>query len=200
MLVGPDQLAGELERVKQGVLIQMPREDFEKQLANAAKKAASGKSTPRLIEARYRATLQTEPALVGSGHWKTINPGAGPALLPLLPLNLALRQARFENLAKDAKSDAVIAEFDSRNLALLFEQPGEKTVLLDWSARGEVLPEGLHFTLEFPPAPVAVLELNLPIDQIVSADAAEVALSGPHPAETEDRSNWKISCSKPPCV
>jgi hypothetical protein len=186
--------------LKQGPLVQMPRAEFDQLLRDAAQKSADAKNPPRLVGALYRATLQNEPALVGSGQWKTINPAGGPALLPLSPLNLALRQARFENPDGDGKPDALIAEFDGRSPALLLEHPGgHKTVLLDWSARAEVRPEGLRFALDFPPAPIAVLELNVPADRVVSAGVG-VAVSGPHPAEADNRRLWKISCSNKPGV
>ena len=198
VLISPEQLPAKLESVKNGVLVQLPRAQFEKLLSDAAKRTADSKNTPRLIEARYRATLQKEPALVGTGQWKTINPSSGPALLPLTPLNLALRQARFEN-SGDARPDALIADFDGRNPALLLEQSGEHSLTLDWSARADVRPEGVYFKLEFPPAPVAVVELNLPADQFLNAEAG-VALSGPFPAEMDNRRLWKISCSGQPSV
>ena len=198
VLISSDQVPAKLERVKEGALIQMPLAEFTKLKSDAAKNAVDARNTPRLIEARYRATLQKEPALVGTGQWKAINPANGAALLPLQPLGLALRQARFEN-AGDARPDALIADFDGRNPALLLEQPGEHAVAFDWSARADARPEGLRFTLEFPPAPVAILELDVPADQIVAVDPG-VALSGPHPAELEGRRLWKISCSSKPGV
>jgi hypothetical protein len=198
VLLTQEQQAAELEHVKEGILLQLPRAEFEKHLRDAAAKVGGAKNTPRLIEARYRATLQKGSALVGTGQWKAINPAAGPALLPLQPLNLALRQARFENAGK-AKPEALLAEFDGRSPALLLEQPGEASVALDWSARADIRPDGLYFTLEFPPAPIALLELNLPADYVVNVGAG-VALSGPHPAEAENRRFWKISCSGKPDV
>ncbi len=198
VLISPEQIPTKLERVKEGVLVQMPLAQFQKLRSDAAKNAVNARNMPRLIEARYRATLQKEPALVGTGQWKAINPANGPALLPLQPLGLALRQARFEN-AGAARPDALIADFDGRNPALLLEQTGEQAVALDWSARADVRPEGLRFALEFPPAPVAGLELDLPADQLVTVDPG-VALSGPHPAELESRRLWKISCSSKPGV
>jgi len=198
VLLSPEQISAELERVKEGVLVQMPLAEFEKRVQDASVIGNGGKKLPRLIEAHYQATLHKNAALVGTGQWKTINPTPGSALLPLQPINLALRHARFEQ-AGIAKEAAHIAEFDGHSPGLLLEQPGEASVALDWSARADVGPDSLYFTLEFPPAPIAILELNLPADYLVSAGAG-VALSGPHLTETTTLRLWKISCSGKPGV
>src|SRR5262249_49992884 len=127
-------------------------------------------------------------------------PASGAALLPLSPVNLAVRQARFENPDGGGTPDALVAEFDGRNPALLLEQPGERSVALDWSARGDARPEGgVLFALEFPPAPVAVLELNLPAEYVVNAGAG-ATLSGPHPAAADARRLRKARGSGQPGV
>src|SRR5437588_373429 len=72
-------------------------------------RAAAASPAPRLIEARYRASLGEGQALVGTAQWKVLHQGSGPALLRLQaegqPFNLAVKQPRYEN------RDAVIAEF-----------------------------------------------------------------------------------------
>src|SRR5262249_18219383 len=178
----------ELPEKLKGVLIEMPRAEFDRLRRDAARNAADRRNPPRLVEARYRATLQPDLTPVGTGQWKTLNPARGPALPPRSPITLAVRQARFET--PDGTPDALIAEFDGRNPALLLEQPGEKSVALDWSARADARPEGgVLFTLEFPAAPVAVFELNLPAEYVVSTGAG-TALSGPHAAEMDTRRLW----------
>jgi hypothetical protein len=184
ILLQPEQLELELKRLKEGVLVQMPRMEFEQKLRDAQRRLR--RRPPVLTEARYRARLE-DASLTGSGQWKVVHSGSGPDLLPLEPLNLALRQVRFEN------RDAVIGDFDGRTPALLIEDVGEHTAFIDWSARGEPRPDGLQFDLKFPPTPLGVLELDLPPDRVVvSLDATLV--SGPHPAEAADRRLWKLFC------
>jgi hypothetical protein len=189
VLLGGDRLPRELDRLKQGVLVQLPRSEFEERVRRAVAKSRRP-NAPMLVEAHYRAALNGQ-ALQGSGQWKVLQRGQGPGLLPLQPggqpFTLALAQARFD------KHDALIAEFDGKSLALLMEEPGEHTVALEWSARGEARPEGLHFDLKVPPAPVAVLELDLPAG--LSPGGAEgCLLSGPYPAAAADRRLWRIGC------
>jgi hypothetical protein len=188
ILLPADQLPRELERVKQGVLRLMPRAEFEEKVRLAAR-AAAGKGPPRLTEARYRATL-TDGGLVGSGSWEIVHSGSGVGLFPLQAngsgFNLALRKVRFEN------RDALVADFDGRAPSLLVEKPGEHTVALEWSARGEEGPDGVRFDLRVPSCAVAVLELDLPADRAVSAEGALV--EGPQPAEAAGRRWWKVRC------
>ncbi len=191
VVLSPERLQQELKRLRDGVLVQMPRADFEARVQKAARGAARP-AVPRLAEARYHAVLRETgtPSLVGSGQWKLLYPAgprAAPALLPLQPFNLALRQVRFEN------REALVADFDGRGPALLVEESGEQAVALEWSARGEARPEGLQFDLKLPACPVAVLEIDVPADRAVAALDGAV-LSGPHAAEAADRARWKVFC------
>ncbi len=190
VLLSPERLQQELKKAREGVLVQMPRADFEARVQRAAR--ANGRTAPRLAEARYRATLVEGPApsLRGNGLWKVVHAGeaqGAPGLIPLQPFNLALRQARFEN------RDALVAEFDGRTPALLVEEPGEHAVAVEWSARGQARPDGLRFELKFPSSPVAVLEIDVPAGRAVAVLDGAV-LSGPHPAEAADRALWKVYC------
>jgi hypothetical protein len=181
----PDRLARELQRAQQGTMVLMPRADFEARVQEAARAQARGLA-PRLTEARYHAILQ-DTALVGDGQWKVVHAGTGPGLLKLQPLTLALRWVRFEN------GDALAADFDGHGPAVLVETPGEHTVAVEWSARGEARPEGVQFDLRIPPCPVAVLEVELPANRSVSA-LSDTPVSGPYPAEAADRRLWKVAC------
>jgi hypothetical protein len=184
-LLPPDRLPQELKRVQNGVLVRLPQAEFDAHVERAAR-AAARKVPPRLLEARYHAALKDQ-ALIGDGQWKVLHKGPAPGLLPLDPLNLALRQARFEN------GDALVAAFDGRTPALLVETVGEQTVSLEWSARAETEPEGLRFHLEMPPCPVALLEIDVPAGRTLSM-LDDSLVSGPHPAEAADLRRWKIVC------
>ncbi|HWG46367.1 MAG TPA: hypothetical protein VN688_26630, partial [Gemmataceae bacterium] len=186
-LLTPERLPQELKRVQDGVLVRLPLAEFDARVERAAR-AGARKVPPRLLEARYHATLKEE-ALVGDGQWKVIHTATTPGLLSLEPFNLALRQARFPN------GDALVAAFDDKTPALLVETTGEQTVSLEWSARAEAEPEGLRFHLETPPCPVALLELDVPAGRAVTllgASDDSLLLSGPHAADSADLRRWKI--------
>jgi hypothetical protein len=180
-----DQLPKELERVRKGLLLQLPRAEFEERVRQAAQAQESVKRPPRLIEARYRARLEGT-ALVGAGQWKVIHPGASPAVLSLDPLNLAVRQPRFEN------GDALIGEFDGKSVGLLLDQSGPRSATLDWTARGDPGPDGLQFDLKIPSCAVAALELDLPADRRLTVSPDGCVVSGPQSADKSDRRLWKV--------
>src|SRR5262245_50432364 len=68
----PDKRSAELERAKRGVLVQLPRAEFEDRVRRAAEAVDAVKNPPRLVEARYMARLE-DTALVGTAEWKIVN-------------------------------------------------------------------------------------------------------------------------------
>jgi hypothetical protein len=182
----PERLPEEMKRLGQGQLRQLPRDEFEGLVRRAARAGETAKKVPRLVEARYRARVAGGD-LVGTGAWKVLNPAAGPAVLALTGLNLALRQPRFEN------RPALVGDLEGKGPALLLEEGGEHALALDWSARGERRPEGLTFALEVPASPVAELELQAPADQVVTVISDGCLLAGPRPAEMPDQRLWTVA-------
>jgi hypothetical protein len=168
--------------------MQLPREEFEARVRRAALAGEALKNPPRLLEARYRATL-VDTALVGTSQWTVLNPTAAAGILPLAPLNLALRGARLDH------ANAILGTLDGKTLGLLVEQPGQHRLFLDWSSRGDPAPDGLHFELRLPACALTTLELDLPADHVVTVYRDTFQLSGPHPADAPDRRLWRIECA-----
>src|SRR5205823_4138780 len=77
--IPPGRVAAELERARQGMLLQLPRDEFEAKLRLARQAADALKKPPRLALARYRARLAGN-ALVGRGDWTVVNPSSRPAV------------------------------------------------------------------------------------------------------------------------
>jgi hypothetical protein len=182
VLLPADRVAAELEK-RQGVLVQLSREDFEAKVARAALAMEAAKDAPHLVEARYRATLNGN-ALVGSAEWKIVNPMATAAILPVQPLGVALRQARWSD-----NRAARLAFLDGKDLGLLVDANAQSSVLLDWSARSTPVNGGLRFSLELPPCAVSTLELDLPAEYMVTHENGQ--LSGPR--IVGDRRAWRVS-------
>src|SRR5438105_4235660 len=67
-MVPLSRLPAELERVRQGVLVQMPRNEFEALVQRAARAGDPGQGLARLIKAKYSAEL-VDNSLVGKGQW-----------------------------------------------------------------------------------------------------------------------------------
>lgn len=189
ILLRPEQLPAELERVRQGVLRQLPRAEFDDLVARAA--SATLRDPPRLVETTYRAALSGE-ALVGSATWKVLHRGPSPGLLSAEPLNMAIRKASW-----DDGSPALLGDLDRRpqapGLELVVGRPGPQTLAVDWSARGVPEPGGLRFDLRLPACPVAVLELDLPADREPAVPREDGLLTGPRPAPAADHRLWRLA-------
>jgi hypothetical protein len=190
VLISPDRVPAELERVRQGVLVQLSREDFEARVKRAVQGEELRKNRPRLVEAHYRASL-VDTVLVGTGQWKILNRGTSGAVLPVQPLTLALQKIRMQKAPLDP-TDAVIGDLDGRMPGLLVEQPGDHTAFLDWTARGDADGGNLHFDWQVPPCAIGSLELNTPTGKIVTVASESCLVSGPFPAETPDRRTWRV--------
>ena len=105
VIIPADRLPKELERVRQGILVQQPREEFEARVKRAAEAGERLKSPPRLVNARYWARLEGT-ALVGGGDWTIMNPGPDAGVLPLPDVNLALSRVKM------GATDAVLGDLD----------------------------------------------------------------------------------------
>ena len=196
VLLPPNLLAAELAKPRSSPLVRLKLADFETRI-RAAAKAPPAKTAPRLVEARYRAKLAgdvaDEAALVGSAEWKIAHPTDATAVLPLDGLQLALRSAKWP----DSKP-AVLAPLDGptpQPLGLLLDKDAgkERSLLLEWSARGLPEPGEVRFALPVPAVPVATLELDLPSGIAPSAPQSDVSLTGPFPGDGPGRSAWRVA-------
>jgi hypothetical protein len=203
IIVPADRIAAELERVRQGVLVQQPRAEFEALVKQAADALKRGKNPPRLTQAHYRARLMGVN-LVGSGEWKIFNPTTASAILPMPALNLALSRV------KVGAGDAIMGDLDGKALGLFLptqEQgaiaaalaprspplaPGPLAVTFDWTLRGGQEAGGLHFELQIPPCPVASLELTLPRDATVSVSRSVAVLSQQEADDVARQRVWRL--------
>ena len=191
----PERVAEEMERVGRGVMTQLPREQFEDLVKQAAAAAAATKDPPRLLEARYRATLRDD-GLVGTAEWKVAHDHDRPGRLSLAGLQLAVRTARWAD-----DTPVVMATFDDRPGAapeLLVDRKGERTLKLEWSARGVREVGVIRFDLRVPACLVTALELELPADHSLQADQEGAVLSGPLPASDSSNRLWRLSFARLP--
>ncbi len=196
ILINPDRLPQELERVKQGTLVQLARSDFEEQLRQAGNAVQAQKNPPRLTEGRYQAVL-ADSALVGVGQWHVLHVANQPALMPLPSFNLSLRrqvtahkpeapapgQVIHPGAGASGLCPAALGEL-GKSPALLLEEAGTHRIDLEWSLRGDTRPDGLHFELKVPSSPIAALELYLPAGWQVSLPEGGL-VTGPQPLRRE---------------
>jgi hypothetical protein len=189
ILIPAARVPAELERMRQGVLVKMPREEFEALVQRAARAGQRAANPPRLTRAAYTARLEKN-ALVGSGDWTIHNPGDRPGVLALPDFNLPLSKANF-----DDASVAVLGDLDGKALGLLVGRAGKQALFFDWSLRGRVAGGDLHFDVQVPPCPVASLELKLPADHTLTTSRTGALLSGPDDAGDPRWRTWRVQFS-----
>lgn len=192
ILLPSERVPAELGRVRQGAFVQLSPEEFAEKLRQARRAAAALSNPPRLLVARYSASLLPD-ALAGTAQWTARNWGGTPALLPLQPLNLAVRKARL-GAAETATTDAAIGDLDGKSLGWLLDRDGEQSAALEWTARGIPFPGGLRFDVRVPPAALATLELTAPEDRVVDR-GANCLVSGPFPTDRAGWKRWHIDCA-----
>ena len=140
---------------------------------------------PRLVEARYWASL-LGTALVGKADWSIVHTGLFPGILPIRPMNLALRQASLDG------EPAILGDLEPRSLGLLIEKPGQHRLALEWSVRGEANPNDLRFDLRIPACVLTSLELDLPAGRSLVSPREQCLVTGPFPGSGAGRERWVL--------
>src|SRR5262249_12527943 len=135
------RLEEELKRLDLGGFRRLPRDEFEARVEKAHRR----QPRPRLVEARYRATL-TQNGFQGSLRWR-VRAEEAPLWLDVTGLGLALDKPRWED------REALVLEAPGRGTGVLIDQAGDGTLTAGWSSRVETRPEGLQADLRFPPCP-----------------------------------------------
>jgi hypothetical protein len=183
--IAPDKVSAEL--AQKGILLLLPRADFEAQVQQAALAVEQVNNPPRLVKTLYTARL-VDQALVGGAEWFVQHTVPGPGLVPLGDFNLALGK----RLKVDG-ADGLLGDLDGKTPSLWIDKPGPATVYFDWSRRGVPAGDGLHFDLDLPACANAHLELTLPSDHVVSVGKPGVLISGPLDTADAALRTWKLS-------
>lgn len=178
------RLPAELERARPGILVQMPRSEFEALVQRAARASDPAREAARLIKASYRAEFIRDSLVQGAGQWTIHQQGTAPSVLPVPSFNLALNKAHWAG-----GGDAVLGNLDGKSLGLFVDKAGE--IFFDWSLRGTPIPGGVQFDLQVPPCPVGLLELKVPADHHVVGSKA-LLLSGPEDAGDPAKRLWRL--------
>ncbi len=182
------RLPAELEKVRQGTLVQMPRQEFEALVQRAARGKEAGVGNARIIKAQYSAELVGNSLVRGSGQWTIQRTGLGLTLLPLPSFNLALDKVRWSG-----GTNAILGKLDGANFSLFVDRP--EALSFDWSLRGEPVTDGLQFDLQLPPCPVGVLELTVPADHQIHVGKNGALLSELGSPEQPGKRVWRLEFS-----
>ena len=187
IVVPPQRVAKELEKVQQGTLQSMPLQEFDARLERIRKALQARDQKPRLLRSHYSAELIDRALTNGSGQWTILHTGSADAILPIENLNLALHKVKW-----DHGGVALLGDFDDETLGLLLKQPGQQVCLFDWSARGASTSDGLSFALGVPACPVTTFELTLPADLWLAVPKSPALVSGPFDVATPGKRLWKV--------
>lgn len=219
--VSVERLAEEMRRQGDGEFVRRGRGEFEELVRAAARAVVGRRKSPRLLEARYRATLMAVANASGSkARVRADSDGERGVSTPRLAASLtaphrelmlvgsaewkvnnpkggpALLPLAGLNLAirssRFENRDAFLADVPE-GTSLFVDEPGEHTVTLEWSSRAEARPDGIHVQLQLPECPTAVLELELPSGHSVITSPGN-PVAGPTRAERPDRQLWTIGC------
>ncbi len=185
--VPADRVAKELDKVQQGALVLLPLSEFETRVEQARKKVQARTQNPRLVRAHYSAELIDGCLRNGSGRWTVFHAGEAAAILSVSPMNVALRQLRWEQ-----GGDAILGELVGKTLGLAIKPGGNQTCLFDWSANGAPTSEGIVFKLDVPPCPINTFDLKVPANQWLTALKDSGIATGPHDADSPGKRLWKI--------
>jgi hypothetical protein len=195
--VRAEQAPALLEQARQGVWVQVPRQEWDRLLARVQGPPLPAPA-PRLLKARYWAELvgalgneagkreALVPALVGRGDWTIVPPGPGPAWLSLAGLHLAVQQVKVEG------APALLGVWPGRGLGLWLEKSGPQTVTFDWSLRGAPGVGEMAFDIQVPACPQNLLEITLPAEYLLTIPHQTALLRGPEFAGPPDRRLWRL--------
>jgi hypothetical protein len=132
-------------------------EEFERLVSLASLEPDRPSQLPaRLVAAEYTAELASPDTLRGRAKLTVQFDGSTPTLLPVVPLGLAVHDARW---VEDARP-AVLGLAEDGLPCLLVESSGVLEV--DWSLRGQMAESGLALVLAVPVCPQRSLSLTLP--------------------------------------
>ncbi len=171
-----------------GPLVRLPRAAFEEKVRAAGAAVLAAKSVPRIVAARYTAA-PSGTALAGTAEWTIAHAGRGPAVLPLDPLKLALR----EPVWADGSPAAVGAfvELPAGGAGVWVPGPGRQVLKAKWTAAGTGPAAERTFDLRVPACPASALELDLPDDRTPAA-GGDVLVAGPLPGAPAGRRRWQL--------
>ncbi|MCS7045306.1 MAG: hypothetical protein NZO58_03010 [Gemmataceae bacterium] len=184
LVLPSERLGTELQRW--GVLVQLPRDDFEARVRAALKSAERPPTPPRLVKAVYTAELLGSLLAGGTGQWTVEHAGPGPGFLPVPSFNLALTRIQCNG------SDAVFGELAGKHLGLWLAQPGTHAVYFDWNVRGQPLSDGLAFDLRLPPCAHTLIDLKLPADHVLTLGKDAGLVVGPMETEQPNQRRWRL--------
>ncbi|MBP3959377.1 hypothetical protein J8F10_29375 [Gemmata sp. G18] len=168
-----------LKELEPGPVVQLPRPEFEARVRAAGRASYQAKHGARIADATYTAELDGGD-LTGTAELGILNASGASTFLPLDPLKLAVSGAKWA-----PGGEAVMAVLPTAPSTPSTSVPvvwvsgdGRRVLQFRWSLTGTTEPGERRFEMRVPPCPAAVLQLDLPADQVPTT-SADVLLTGP---------------------
>jgi len=178
--------------VAKGVLRSLSKAEFEVKVQEAARGLAAVRNPPRLLEATYRASVESG-RIFGAADWTLGHPSNTGGAMVIDPLPGAIQSSKW---ADGSTPILYRSPADGKPMApthLWVEGPSQNRFEFQWSTRIVEQPDEERCTLTFPASPIASLELALDAARVPRLDALGALLTGPFPAATDDRRLWKVA-------
>jgi hypothetical protein len=162
-----------MKELEPGPVVRVPRPEFEARVRAAGRSVLGAKLAPRVADVALAAELDGAD-LIGTAELGILNAHGGAGFVPLDPLRLAVRGAKWT----DGTQAVLAVPVGGTVPAVWTDRAGRRALKLDWSLTGTTEPGERRFELRVPACPTAALELDLPADQVPTV-FADVLLTGP---------------------
>jgi len=192
----------DIDQVVRG-LLPMRRAEFERRITLAQAAGQRGASPSHIASARYSARLDGNALVDGQMELTVLHQGPSAALLELAPADLAIHEARWtqsgEGEAQPAEREAQLGIDPTGKLVCRVSQSG--TLSASWSLSGQRDHRGeLVFQFRLPPSPHHELTLELPGEQVLTAEGAiatRLAPSADGLSGAGKTVRWRLACASP---
>jgi len=176
-----------LKELEAGPVVRLPRSEFEARVRTAGRAVFVAKQAARVVSATYTAELDGTD-LVGTAEIGILNASGVTGFVPLDPLRLAVRSAKWA----DGAPALVTVPLGEPAPAVWADRDGRQLLRLGWSVAGTTEPGERRFDLRVPACATSSLELVLPADQVPTA-SADVLLTGPFDTPGQPaRRAWRL--------
>ena len=188
--------AERFERLKpeiaKGTYRSLSKIEFEAKVQAAARERIAAQNPPRLLEATYRASVESG-RVSGTADWTLGHPSNAGGAMAIDPLPGAIQSPKWTDGSTPILYRSSVGGKPPAPTYLWVEGPTQSRFEFQWSTRIVELPDEERCALTFPASPIALLELTLDAARIPRLDAPGALLTGPFPAAVGDKRLWKVA-------
>lgn len=188
----PERLDTLNAEIAGGKLKKLDKSEFEALVQTAARVQDSAGNPARILEATYKATVQSG-RVTGSGEWLLGHPTPAPSAMAIEPLPGAIQTPKWSDGRPPLLFRSAPEGKPKGTTYLWVEDPSQNRFAFQWSVRSVEQPDEERCTLRFPRSPIAWLELTVPSDRVPVMAEVGALLTGPFPATKGEDRLWKLA-------